>query len=190
VGDVAGEPWSYEQDLVAYAGFLCRRPDDAEDVAHTALLKAALHMTDFRGESSMRTLLHTIVANECHMLHRRIAAVSLDQLVEAGIEDALLPPDDPGYESDPTASAEQRELRSLALTTLRDMPSHYRTALFLQLALGDSVEEIAEAIERSVPATKSILYRARRSMREGVAKHLERRLDPDRSSAAPPIQPM
>ena len=179
MGDATVEPWSYEQDLIAYAGFLCRHPDDAEDVAHTALLKAALHMNDFRGESSMRTWLHTIVTNECNMLHRRTTAASLDQIVDAGPEVDLLPANDPGFESDPAGSAEQGELRSLALTTLRDMPPHYRTALFLQLALGKPVEEIAEALDRSVPATKSILYRARRSMRDGVAKHLERRVDPD-----------
>ncbi|MCZ7537111.1 MAG: RNA polymerase sigma factor [Acidimicrobiia bacterium] len=179
MGDIVGEPWSYEQDLIAYAGFLCRHPDDAEDVAHTALLKAALHMTDFRGESSMRTWLHTIVANECRMLHRRTSAVSLDQMADAAAGLPRLPGEEPGYESDPTDSAEQGELRALALATLRDMPSHYRTALFLQLALGKSVEEIAEALQRSVPATKSILHRARRSMREGVAGHLERSPDPD-----------
>ena len=179
MGDASGEPWSYEQDLIAYAGFLCRHSEDAEDVAHTALLKAALHMDDFRGESSMRTWLHTIVTNECNMLHRRTAALSLDQIVDAGPEVALSPAADPGNESDPAGSAEQGELRSLALTTLREMPSHYRTALFLQLALGVPVEEIAEALDRSVPATKSILYRARRSMRDGVAEHLERTPDPD-----------
>ncbi len=174
MGELPKEPWCYEDDLVAYAGFLCRHPEDAADIAHTALLKAAEHMAGFRGESSMRTWLHAIVANECRMLHRRTSALSLDQLTEASPGAARLRADEPGYESDPTDSAEQDEVRTIALATLRDMPSHYRTALFLQLALGQSVEEIAAALERSVPATKSVLYRARRSMREGVAGRLER----------------
>ncbi len=173
-----GEPWCYEADLNVYARYLCRHPEDAEDIAHSALLKAAEHMTEFRGESSMRTWLHTIVTNECRMLQRRTPSLSLDQIVESGPEVPPLPGDDTGYRLDPSGSAEQGELRVHALATLRHMPSHYRTALFLQLALQMSIEEIAEALGRSVPATKSILYRARRSMRAGVAEHLGRDADP------------
>lgn len=168
------EPWSYEEDLTTYARFLCRHREDAEDIAHTALLKAAENMSGFRGESSMRTWLHAIVTNECRMLYRRAPSLSLDQLVEDSPANASFITDEVAHSTDPTASAAQSELRALALSTLREMPSHYRTALFLQLAHHMSVDDIAEALGRSVPATRTILHRARRSMREGTARHLER----------------
>lgn len=50
------------------------------------------------------------------------------------------------------------------------MPDHYRTALFLQVGLGKSAEEIAQTIQKSVPATKTILYRARAAMREQIGE--------------------
>lgn len=168
------EPWCYEEDLRTYARFLCRHPEDAEDIAHTALLKAAENMDGFRGESSMRTWLHAIVTNECRMLYRREPSLSLDQLVEDSPAGDSFMTDEVSYATDPTSSAAQSELRVLALSTLRDMPPHYRTALFLQLAHRMSVDEIAEALGRSVPATRTILYRARRYMRQGTARHLER----------------
>lgn len=169
-----GEPWCYEEDLEAYARVICRHPEDAEDVAHAALLKAAEHMSGFRGESSMRTWLHSIVTNECRMLYRRAPALSLDHLTESDRSTASVIADETSHVTDPTVSAAEGELRVLALSTLREMPSHYRTALFLQLAFHMSIEEIAETLGRSVPATKAILYRARRSMRNGTARHLGR----------------
>lgn len=135
-------------------------------------------MNGFRGESSMRTWLHTIVTNECRMLRRRTPTLSFDQIVEDSPAAASWVAEESSYVTDPADSAVQGELRVLALSTLREMPSHYRTALFLQLALRMSVEEIAAALGRSVPATKSVLYRARRSMREGVATHLGRDAEP------------
>ncbi len=178
MGTSPGEPWCYEDDLNAYALFLCRHPQDAEDIAHTALLKAAEHMSGFRGESSMRTWLHTIVTNECRMLRRRTPALSFDRIAEDDAAAASWVFEESSSVDDPTDSAVQGELRVLALSTLREMPSHYRTALFLQLALRMPVEEIAVALGRSVPATKSVLYRARRSMRKGVAEHLGRDVGP------------
>lgn len=173
--DVPDELWRYEDDLRRYAQYLCRHREDAEDVAHNALLKAAEHSGDFRGEASMRTWLHTIVTNECRMLRRRKTSLSLDKDGTAQVRAATEPT---GNEPDPTYQAEEGELRHQALSTLQNMPDHYRTALFLQLALRKSTEEIAEALGKSVPATKSILYRARASMRQGVATYLERDADP------------
>ena len=135
-------------------------------------------MSSFRGESSMRTWLHTIVTNECRMLRRRPPMLSFEHVVEDSPASASWAVDGASYVNDPTDSAVQGELRVLALSTLSGMPSHYRTALFLQLGLRMSVEEIAVALERSVPATKSVLYRARQSMRKGLAEHLGRDAEP------------
>ena len=175
MSDVPDELWRYEDDLKRYAQYLCRHREDAEDVAHNALLKAAEHSGEFRGEASMRTWLHTIVTNECRMLRRRKTSLSLD---EDGSAPGLGNDELPGNEPDPTYQAEEGELRHQALSTLQDMPDHYRTALFLQLALRKSTEEIAEALGKSVPATKSILYRARASMRQGVATYMDRDVPP------------
>lgn len=171
--DVPAELWDYEDDLQRYARYLCRHSEDAEDVAHNALLKAAEHIDDFRGEATMRTWLHTIVTNECRMLRRRKTSLSLDRFVE---DSGLEPPagDLSGNQPDPGDVADESELRSVALSTLRAMPDHYRTALFLQLALRNSTEEIAQALGKTVPATKSILYRARSYMRDGIAGYLDR----------------
>ena len=173
MAETMSEVWRYEEDLQRFARYLCHHPEDAEDIAHNALLKAAEHSDDFRGEASMRTWLHTIVTNECRMLRRRKTSVSLDAGFEETNQDAIAT-ELAGDLPDPGAVAEQSELRRLALATLGDMPEHYRTALFLQVAMGKSTEEVAEALGKTVPATRSILYRARASMREEIAPYLNR----------------
>ncbi|MCZ7533781.1 MAG: RNA polymerase sigma factor [Acidimicrobiia bacterium] len=173
MGETSSEVWSYRDDLLLYARHLCSSSDDAEDVAHNALIKAAQHIDGFRGEASIRTWLHTIVTNECRMMRRRDTTLSLDHYAEDTERELVVDEGSP-KQSNPIAMAEEYDLRRVALDTLRSMPDHYRTGLFLQLALGKSTSEIAEALEQTVPATKSILYRARAQMRDGLASHLER----------------
>lgn len=178
MGEMPAELWQYEEDLRRYAQHLCRHREDAEDVAHNALLKAAQHSEDFRGEASIRTWLHTILTNECRMLRRKKTPSSLDRYLEERIQR-----DQPAYEPaadvpDPSQLAEEAELRSHALAALSQMPDHYRTALFLQLGMKKPIEEIAQTIDRTVPATKTILYRARASMRKQIASYLERESRP------------
>ena len=170
---VPHELWSYEQDLQRFARYLCRHPEDAEDIAHSALLKAAEHIEGFRGEASMRTWLHTIVTNECRMLRRRRTTQSLDRYVEEGTGDEPPSVELSGSPADPGQQAQEAELRRHALAALGDMPEHYRTALFLQVALRKSTEEIAQTLGATVPATKSILYRARGKMRQQMGAHLK-----------------
>ena len=70
--------WDYREDIENLAGLLCGHPEDAEDVAHTALVKAAEQIDSFSGEASVRTWLHTITTNECRSLRGRTASASID----------------------------------------------------------------------------------------------------------------
>jgi RNA polymerase sigma-70 factor, ECF subfamily len=174
MGEIPAELWRYEEDLRQYAQYLCRHHEDAEDIAHNALLKAAQHSEGFRGESSMRTWLHTILTNECRMLRRRKTSLSLDRYLEDRVTQDAPPDDRGGNMPDPAQLAEEAELRHHALTALSQMPDHYRIALFLQVGLGKSTEEIAQTIHKSLPATRTILYRARAVMRDQMGPYLKR----------------
>ncbi|MBT8218169.1 MAG: sigma-70 family RNA polymerase sigma factor [Acidimicrobiia bacterium] len=174
MAEIPQELWRYEDDLLRFAQYLCRSREDAEDVAHSALLKAAEHSGDFRGEASMRTWLHTIVTNECRMMRRHKTPLSLDRYLD-GLTGGDGPAAElPGDRPDPGQLAEEAELRRLALATLVEMPEHYRTALFLKVAMRKSTEEVAQTLGKTIPATKSLLYRARAMMRQGTAPYLER----------------
>jgi RNA polymerase sigma-70 factor (ECF subfamily) len=157
------ELWEYRSDLEKLAHYLCRHSQDAEDVTHNALLKAAERMEGFRGEASVRTWLHTIATNECRMLRRRKTPSSLDDMFESAALGQLELGDDP---IDPEEAALELETRREVLAAVGELPDRYRCALLLKDGHDLSLEEVASLMETTVPSVKSILYRARQALRD------------------------
>lgn len=121
--------WEHRADLEKLAHYLCRHPQDAEDVTHNALLKAAEKLDGFRGEASVRTWLHTITTNECRMLRRHKRPSSLDQIFEGAATE------ESGFEDDrvdPEEVAIELETRREVLRTVGELPDRYRCALMLK----------------------------------------------------------
>ena len=154
------EVWDYRDQVARLARHLCRDPDDGEDVAHSALLKASERIDGFRGESTVETWLHTITLNECRMLRRKRRPASLHQVGE---------PVDIDEANDPEIVAEEAELRLEVLHALGRLNDRERCALLLREGQELSMEELAEHLELTVPAVKSLLYRARQSLRKTMA---------------------
>lgn len=153
--------WEYRDDLERLARYLCRHPEDAEDVAHAALLKAAEKIDSFRGESSVRTWLHTITTNECRMLRRRNQPSSLDSWLDAAVDTGIA--DD---EPDPEEIAVELETRQEVLRGLETLPADYRCALLLKDGQGLTVAQVAELLGTTEASVRSTLYRARRALRD------------------------
>jgi len=156
--------WAYADDLQRLATHLCRHPQDAQDVAHTALVKAAEHLDGFRGEASMRTWLHTIATNECRMLRRRTPSQDLNEILKtAALEgrsgSLSMPP------PDPETLVLEAETRRRVVNALTGLPESYQKVLMLKDGCGLRAREVAQLLNTTVPAAKSMLFRARRSLR-------------------------
>lgn len=156
--------WEYREDLERLARYLCGHQQDAEDVAHTALIKAAEKLDTFRGESSVRTWLHTITTNECRMLRRRRQPSSLDSYLDAWVDGDVV-----GENPDPEEIAVELETRKEVLEGLESLPSNYRCALLLKDGQGLSVAAIADLMGSTEASVRSSLYRARRMLREQIS---------------------
>lgn len=156
--------WDYREDLQNLAQYLCRDPDDAEDVAHAALLKAVQNLDTFRGEASVRTWLHAITTNECRMLRRRKSPTSLDDYLDQVVEGRLGP-----VEPDPEELAIELETRREVMDGLAALPGNYRCALLLKDGQGLTVGETARLMDTTPAAVRSILYRARQTLREAIS---------------------
>ena len=153
------EVWDYRDQVARLARHLCRDPDDGEDVAHSALLKASERIEGFRGEASVETWLHTITLNECRMLRRKRRPASLDQVGE---------PVDIDEANDPELVAEEAELRLEVLRAISQLSDRERCALLLREGQELSMEELADHLDLTIPAVKSLLYRARQSLRKAM----------------------
>lgn len=160
--------WAYSEDLRQYASYLCRHPEDAEDVAQNTLLKAAQHIEGFRGEASVRTWLHTIATNECRMMRRRTTSDSLDELLTTAVAaGASIDVNSPEIRPDEAAVA--AEARRTVVAALKRLPDNHQRVLFLRDGCGLRSAEVASLLDTTVPATKSTLYRARRGLRRELA---------------------
>ena len=74
----------------------------------------------------------------------------------------------------PDASLLQNELQHAIESAITELPDTQRMALILRRYEELSYEEIADVLELSVPAVKSLLFRARTELRERLKNYLER----------------
>ncbi|MGI5240159.1 RNA polymerase sigma factor [Dactylosporangium sp. CA-139066] len=133
---------------------MLERPEDAEDVTQEALLAAWLALPTFRGDASFATWLHRIVTTRA--LNRSTRAARTRPL------DAVPEPADPAR--GPAEQAEQHQAAVAVAEAVAELPAAQRVALVLYQFEGLSYDDIAEVTHSTVPAVRSHLYRARRTL--------------------------
>ncbi|MCA1659299.1 MAG: sigma-70 family RNA polymerase sigma factor, partial [Verrucomicrobiaceae bacterium] len=72
----------------------------------------------------------------------------------------------------PDASLLEQELQKAIDAAIANLPETQRMAVILRRYEELSYEEIAEALDQSVSAVKSLLFRARTELRESLQKYL------------------
>lgn len=157
--------WDYADDLQRYASHMCRHREDAEDVAQNALMKAAQKIDGFRGEASVRTWLHTIATNECRMLRRKVAPGPFDEALEAALaaDQKAVPY---GPQQSPESLAIEADSRREVVAALAQLPERYSQVVVLKDGCGLRAAEVARVLDTTIPAVKSVLFRARRMLRD------------------------
>jgi RNA polymerase sigma-70 factor (ECF subfamily) len=138
--------------VFAYARHLLGNREDAEEVTSEAFVRAFERAATFRGECPFRGWLFGITRNLC-----------LDRLRQPRL--LLLEPDAAARHSDGGRGAEAMETGALVRRAVAELPEEYRVALTLCDVEQWDAREVAAILEKSLPATKSLLYRARRALR-------------------------
>jgi RNA polymerase sigma factor (sigma-70 family) len=140
-------------DVYRYALAVLRNPSDAEDVAQTTFLNA--YRAFQRGERPRKpqNWLIRIAHNVCHQRFRQSARRPNEVAFDEDLAEAV------ARDSD-VASAQD-----LALALSR-LAFNQRSALVMRELEGRSYAEIAEALGLTVAAVETLLFRARRALRE------------------------
>jgi RNA polymerase sigma-70 factor (ECF subfamily) len=168
--------------LVAHCYQMTGSYQDAEDAVQETYLRAARGVAGFEGRSSLKTWLYRIATNTCitalNHRSRRVLPAGLgapasdpDVRVYADESIAWLEPLPDAVlnhrASDPGEVVVMRESVRLALiAALQYLPVRQRAAFLLREVLSWSAAEIADTLDISVPAVKSLLQRARRRLDE------------------------
>ncbi len=142
--------------LRAYARALCRSVPDAEDLVQETLLRAIENAHRYQPGTNMRAWLFTILRNRFLTNCRKAArertgaadCVSMSSRAQVG----------PGQDG----HMQLREMQA----ALRAMPPHYREAIILVGALGESYLNAARILGCDIGTIKSRVNRARHILRE------------------------
>jgi RNA polymerase sigma-70 factor (ECF subfamily) len=154
---------------------------DAQEVLQEAFLNAYQKLPLFRGEAQFSSWLYRIAANSALMRlrHKRRAPDALaDQPLElAGPKFSAEGYLEPTSTSDWSQRADERmmsgQLGAAINKAVDELPDDYRTVFLLKDVDGLSNEDIAEALDLTVPAVKSRLHRARLALREKLGEFFE-----------------
>ena len=149
----------YRTRLFAYMRqMLAGSNQDAEDALQDVFMKAFAGLRANDRQLALRAWLYRVAHNRCiDQIRRATPAVTL-------AAEPLAP-----AVSDPATATEQREeLRSLMVDVGR-LPDQQRSALLMRELSGMSYAELAETLDLSVPAVKSVLVRARVSLAAAAA---------------------
>jgi len=143
---------------------------EAEDIAQQVFLRLWKHAKHYRPDAKFTTYLFTItrnlVFNESRRRSRR-KEVSSDAREENSNLTVQASPD-----CQPDAAILQAELQIKVDQAIAALPEVQRMAVVLRQYEQLSYEEIAEVLNLSVSAVKSLLFRARTTLRESLASYL------------------
>ena len=155
---------AHEKTVYNLALRMTGNPQDAEDMAQEAFLKAYRSLPEFRGESKFSVWLYRIVSNVCldHLRKQsRRPSSSLTMEDDDGEEQQYDVPDE---SASPEKLLEQKLTREAVQRGLNQLPDEQRQILLLRELRGLSYEEIGEALGLEAGTVKSRIFRARKRL--------------------------
>jgi len=175
-----GELLSNHERLVFSVCYrMCRNPEEARDVAQTAMLKAIKAFGRYDGRSKLSTWLYRIAMNTAISHHRserlrRHASLDAESDESSGSRSSIGYRTEQTREPDVEAGVEQDERVARVRSALRQLDPETRAILILRDAQGLDYATIAEVLEVAVGTVKSRLFRARTKLREAVELQMNR----------------
>jgi RNA polymerase sigma factor (sigma-70 family) len=146
----------YQGRLLGFCRQMLHSTEDAEDVLQEVFVNSYRAMLADEREINLRPWLYRIARNRC-LNHLRKPTADAQESMD------MVPMVEAGSTAEKVHNRE--EFRQL-LTDVSKLPETQRSALLLREMDAMSYEEIAQAMETSVPSVKSLLVRARISLAE------------------------
>lgn len=161
----------HQNAVIGTVAKMLGNPSEAEDISQQVFLRIWRNAKRYRPDAKFTTYLFTITRNLVFNETRRRSRkkeVSSDEREENSNHLIEESPD-----RQPDSELLQAELQRAVDDAISKLPESQRMAVVLRRYEQLSYEEIAEVLELSVSAVKSLLFRARTALRESLSSYLE-----------------
>jgi RNA polymerase sigma-70 factor, ECF subfamily len=156
------------EDIRRFAQTRCGNTrSDIEDISQDVLVAARRYLSSFRGESSLRTWLYQLVLSACS---RRRRGRKNDPNLHRALEEAEPIPDP----VDPEIALLVSERLTALGEAIQTLKLEDREMLAAAEWHEQSLLEVAQKYDLTVPAVKSRLFRIRRQLKERIEAKFER----------------
>lgn len=165
----------YKQPVMNLAWRTLGDSTEAEDLAQNVFVQAWKSAERYQPTAKFSTWLFTIARNLClNEIRRRVRhpAESLDQTRDADDEQPVFQVADKRISPAPQDLL-RSELEHKVEEAIQALPENQRTALLLCREEELSYEEIAAVLECSLSATKSLIHRARETIKARLKPYLQ-----------------
>ena len=160
----------HQDAVVGTVAKMLGNSSDAEDIAQQVFLRIWRHAKNYRPDAKFTTYLFTIarnlVFNESRRRSRR-KEVSTEEREESSHLQVEADSD-----RQPDSELLQAELQRAVDAAIAALPEAQRMAVVLRRYEQMPYEEIAVVLNLSLPAVKSLLFRARATLRESLSGYL------------------
>lgn len=153
-------------------------PVEAQDLAQQVFVRLYRAAGTYRATAQFKTWMFTIVRNLVFNEHRRRSRATFISLSQPE-NDSGNPGSSPGLDLPdqtnkmPDENVLREEMMQKVNEAILALPEQQRLAIVLRRYDEFSYEQIAEILKTSVPATKSLLFRARETLRLALQHYLE-----------------
>lgn len=164
----------YQQQVYQVVWGFVKNAEDAEDLSQEVFLEAFRSLASFRGQAKISTWLYRIAANKglehIRRSKRKKRFAFLQSLGEN--RDEVNPPtyDHPGI------VLENRERARILHWAISQLPDKQQIAFTLHKLDGMSHQEISEVMTLSISAVESLIFRARRNLRNKLQHYYRNKL--------------
>ncbi len=156
--------------ILGTVGRMLGNTGDAEDIAQQVFIRVWRSAKRYTPKAKFTTWLLKIARNLVfNEMRRRKRHALLPLQVNAEGDERPLPDE---HAAAPDASLLEEELNGAIQTAIGELPETQRMAVVLRRYEELSYDDIAEVLDQSVPAVKSLLFRARTELRVKLARYL------------------
>lgn len=145
---------------------------NAEDIAQEVFAEIFQSIGQFKAGAKLSTWVYRITVNKCleHLRAKNRKKRAAFLLPLFGMEDTLVQNESTAFYH-PGVQAENKELSALLFKAISKLPEHQQVCFVLNKVEGLSYAEVAEVMNKQVPAIESLLVRAKQNLQKWLGDY-------------------